>query len=254
MTPPADAPPRWEWLGPDDADVRVAGHSHMLTLRESMDRLGQDRRRVAVLDVAEAPVVPTDSYWDTVAADDRPVVVVWGGNEHAVVFMLSDEPITIIGPRGEVPDAPRRVIPYTMVKSLWRIWLTPLAQFLERHPSPGAVTLLGTPPPKPEDRIRAGIAVEPHFVALLGKQGLTPASAPVVATATRVASWNALQDTIHEIALEGGASFLPVPDDIASADGTLRPELCSPDATHANADYGHRMWRHLLEQYAGSGS
>jgi len=110
---------------------------------------------------------------------------------------------------------------------------------------------LGTPPPKPEMKVRAGIAIEPHFVQVLAARGLTPEDAPVVDTTTRVAAWDALQECLHEVAAEGGANFLGVPGDVAGPDGTLLDMYCAPDATHANRSYGHRIWSHLLASLPG---
>lgn len=250
LSPEQRGEPEWTWLGGDGAIIRVAGHSHVYALRIAMSDLPElDQRKVAVFDAAQTANHEVDSYWDALADYSDPFLLMWGGNEHAVVFMLSDEPITIIGPRGDVPDEPKRVIPYSMVKALWRIWLTPLAQFLQRHPSSQKITVLGTPPPKPDAQVREGIAVEPHFVAMLEARNLTPSDAPVVDAATRVASWDALQECLQEIAAEADAAFLSAPPNIARPDGTLLPKYCAPDATHANSAYGLRMWSHILSEY-----
>ncbi len=243
--------PAWEWIGPDTATIRLAGHSHILALRFAMERLDPaEQAAVAVLDVAAAPVVPDDTYWPVLTAVEHPTVILWGGNEPNVVFMMSDEPITVVGPRGVTSESIGRVIPYSMVKTLWNPWLVALVQFLDTHPNPSLVTLLGTPPPKAEPQVRAGIAIEPYFVDLLAGQGLTPDTAPIVDTQTRVATWDALQERMAEIAAGVGAQFMPVPPEVMADDGTLLPELAGPDATHANPDYGVVMWRHLIRELA----
>ena len=178
------------------------------------------------------------------------MTIIWGGNQHNVVFMMTDEPITVVGPRGVTTGPTGRVIPYSMVKALWNPWLADLVEFLGGHVKPSGVTLLGTPPPKAEAQIRAGIAVEPHFLNLLAERSLTPETAPIVNASTRVATWDALQERMAEIANDFGARFLPVPPDVAADDGTLLPELARPDATHANPEYGVIMWRHLLRELA----
>jgi hypothetical protein len=247
-TNPAPGPP-WQWVGADSPKVRVAGHSHMLALRYSMSLLAQaEQQAVAVFDALEQATVPDDDYWRIIAREASPVVILWGGNQHNVVFMMSNEPITVVGPRGAVSEPIGRVIPYSMVKSLWNPWLADLKEFLAKHVDASNVTLLGTPPPKAEGQIRAGIAIEPHFGFLLSAQGLTADTAPIVDTSTRVATWDALQERMAEIANGAGAGFLPVPLEVMADDGTLLPELAGPDATHANPAYGIIMWRHLLRE------
>lgn len=241
--------PAWEWVGSDTATVHLAGHSHILALRFAIEQLAQsEQAAVAVLDVAAAPVVPDETYWPVLAAAEHRTVVLWGGNQHSVVFMMSDEPITVVGPRGVTSEPIGHVIPYSMVKALWNPWLADLVAFLGSHPNPSLVTVLGTPPPKGEPQIRSGIAIEPYFVDLLAGRGLTPDTAPVVDTATRVATWDALQERMAEIANDAGAAFLPVPPDVMAADGTLLPQLAGRDATHANPAYGVMMWRYLLRE------
>lgn len=244
--------PAWEWLGSNTASVHLAGHSHILALRHAMELLDHSERgAVAVLDVAAAPVVPDETYWPVLAAAEHPTVVLWGGNQHNVVFMMSDVPITVVGPRGVAFEPVGHVIPYSMVKALWNPWLADLVEFLGAHPRPSLVTLLGTPPPKAEPQIRAGIAIEPYFVDLLASQGLTPDTAPVVDTPTRVATWDALQERMAEVASDFGARFLPVPPEVMADDGTLLPELADRDATHANPAYGVITWRYLLRELGG---
>ena len=241
--------PAWEWVGSGSPRIRVAGHSHSQALRYAMERLDpSEKALVAVLDVAAEPLLADDTYWPVVASTGRPVVVLWNGNQPNVVFMMSDDPITVIGPRGVLSEPIGRVIPYSMVKALWNPWLADLLQFLEGHPDPSLVTLLGTPPPKAEAEVRAGIAIEPYFVDLLAAQDLTPDTAPIVDTATRVATWDALQERMAEVTADFGMRFLPVPPEAHAADGTLPPQLSGPDATHANLDYGLMMWRHLIKK------
>jgi hypothetical protein len=226
----------------------------MLALRYAMELLDEaDRARVAVLDVRKAPVPADDSYWPVLGRSTTTTAVVWGGNQHSVTFMLSSPPLTIVRARATTaPPVEGRVVPYRMVMALWGPTLEGLADFVNGHPDPASVVVLGTPPPKPERQVRDGIAVEPFFVELLATEGFTPQTAPVTPAHTRVAAWEALQDAMEEIAVRGGARFLGVPDAARTDEGTLRPEFCEGDATHANPAYGLLMWHHLID-HAGSG-
>jgi hypothetical protein len=225
----------------------------MLAFRYAMEMLDVEARdRVAVLDGRKASVPADDSYWPQLAAAGTTTAIVWGGNQHNVTFLLSGVPVTIVGARATTtPPVEGRVVPYRMVMALWRPSLEGLADFVDGHPDPGSVVVVGTPPPKPEEQVRVGISVEPFFVEMLASEGFTPETAPVTTAATRVAAWEALQDAMEEIATRAGARFLAVPASARTAEGTLRPEYCEADATHANPAYGVLMWRHLIDRVEG---
>ena len=248
--------PRWERVGPRSASVIVGGDSHMLAFRYAVPLLDEaTRARVAVFDVREAPVPANlhEDYWPRLAEErGRTTAVVWGGNQHAVTLMLTADPLTVVSPHAATPPPVRgTVVPYRMVMALWEPSLAGLREFLASHPDPASVVVVGTPPPKPDAQVRAGIAVEPYFVELLAAAGFTPATAPVTDTATRVASWDALQDAMRGIAADAGAGFLEVSPDARTGEGTLRPEYCEADATHANPAYGALMWHYLLGRVGG---
>lgn len=235
----------------------VGGHSHMLALRHAMPQLAEPARsRAAVFDVRAAPVRADlhDDYWPSLARQTgRTTAVIWAGNQHNVGLLLSTEPLTVFSPHATAPPALHGpVVPYRMVMALWEPSLEGLRDFLGSHPDPGSVVVVGTPPPKPDAQVRAGIAVEPYFVEMLAAAGFTPQDAPVTDPATRVATWDALQDAMREIATAAGAGWLGVPDAARTGEGCLRPEFCAPDATHANTDYGLLMWAHLLD-HVGEG-
>lgn len=229
----------------------------MLAFRFSMPLLDESiRPRAAVFDVRAAPVRTDlhDDYWPSLAEQTgRTTAVLWNGNQHNVSLLLTEEPLTVVSPRADAPPVVRgRVVPYRMVMALWEPSLEGLRDFVTTHPDPASVIVVGTPPPKPDAQVRAGIAVEQHFVELLAAAGFTPRTAPVTETATRVASWDALQDAMREIAVAAGAGWMGVPDAARTDEGTLRPEYCEVDATHANPAYGLLMWR-LLIDYVGAG-
>ncbi len=247
------AGPRWERVGPRSASVLVGGHSHMLAFRHSMPLLDEAARsRAAVFDVRAAPVRADlhDDYWPSLAEQTGcATAVLWAGNQHTVSLLLTDEPLTVVSPHASAPPVIRgRVAPYRMVMALWEPSLEGLRDFVTTHPDAASVIIVGTPPPKPDAQVRAGISVEPYFVELLAAAGFTPQTAPVTDAATRVASWDALQDAMREIAAATGAGWMGVPDAARTDEGTLRPEYCESDATHANPAYGLLMWRRLLDR------
>lgn len=241
--------PRWTWVGGRSATIRLGGHSHMLAFRYAMKLLDErEQRRVAVLDLKKGYHAPTDDYWTRLSEAETKTAVVFGGNDHNVSFLFNDKPVTIVGRHAAAaPSAVGTVIPYRMVMELWRTPLAGLMRFMSEHRDPGSVVVVGTPPPKPDAQIRAGIAIEPHFVGLLTAAGTSAEAAPLIDPATRVATWEAYQDVMEEIAVATGGRFMPVPDQVRTDEGTLKPEYCDADATHANKDYGVLMWRSLID-------
>jgi hypothetical protein len=251
----------WDWLGGEDATIRLAGHSHRLAFRDSMQLLPDElRRRVAVLDVKgrtlPAPGVfrpaPNEGYWRDAAAAGTSTAIVWDGNQHNARFLLSDRPFSVIGRRGLVESLDELVVPSRMMRALFErdLEAASLMGFLDAHPRPASVLLVGTPPPKSEQQVRQGLANDGplgqgYFVDALAKLGLTPESAPLTPVATRVASWEALQEATEAAATGAGAAFVPVPDWMRTADGTLSQEYCEPDTTHANTAYGVAMWQEI---------
>jgi hypothetical protein len=210
--------------------------------------------RVAVLDVRGRTLPAPGAYFPNADADyflllsraQTTTALVWEGNQHNSRFLLVDPPFTVVGPERRLPECVQEpVVPYRMVRALFELDLQPLELFLASHPDPASVFVLGTPPPKAEAELRAGLAKE--FRRRLDSYGLTPEEAPLLDAATRVASWKAIQESMASIAERAGATFVRVPAAARNEDGTLRAELCASDATHSNADYGVLMWRELFK-------
>jgi hypothetical protein len=239
----------WTWLGSPSASVRVGGHSHLRALRSALPHLDDvTASQVALLDTADGQGTPDDDYWRLLGESPGTTAVIWEGNQHNVSFLLGALPIAIVGrsARAPVAAAPGTVVPWRMAQELWRPSLEGLVAFLAAHPTPGSVIVVGTPPPKSEEHVRAGLMAEPLFVLMLEREGLTPDTVPVVGVETRVAAWESLQESMAQIADAHGARFLEVPDMAREPWGTLLPEYCAADASHANPDYGLLMWHHLM--------
>lgn len=258
----------WDWLGAEDASIRLVGQSHRLAFRDSMPLLPDElHRRVAVLDLkgrtVPAPGVfrpaPDTAYWRVAAAAGTTTAIVWDGNQHNARFLLRDVPFTVIGRRSPSAPVEGRVVPYRMMRALFERDLDTggLTGFLGAHPDPASVLLIGTPPPKSDEQVRRGLTNDGplgqgFFVDALAELGLTPETAPVTSAATRVACWEALQEAVEAAAVGAGARFVPVPEWMLNPDGTLRAEYCEPDTTHANTTYGVAMWQEIAAHAEGS--
>ena len=238
----ANEPVPWRWFGAERAVVRLGGHSHRLAVLDAISAEGtESETEIAVLSV-ESPehyVVPDRQYWDALSRADGDVTcILWYGNEHSEYFMVADPGLAIIGPRQCVIDSPTSIVPYAMVKYLWRNSMNGLRDVIEAFPHPERIVVFGTPPPKSESALRSGWAFEPLLGDLITSLGYTVESAPVGNQHMRVAAWDALQECLQETAEAAGAQFLAIPAGVQDPDGLLLPEYCAPDATHANATYG----------------
>ena len=257
----------WDWLGAEDASLRLAGHSHRIAFRDSMPLLADElQRRAATLDLRGRTVPapgafypsPDKNYWRLAARAGTTTAIVWDGNQHNVRFLLSDAPFTVVGRREPAQPPEGRVLPFRMMRALFEgdLETSGLTRFLAAHADPASVVVIGTPPPKSEQQVREGLAYDERFgqeffVNALAELGFTPESVPVTSDETRVACWEALQEAMAQAAAKAGATFLPVPDWLRNGEGTLRPEYCEPDTTHANTAYGVAMWQQIAERVEG---
>jgi hypothetical protein len=164
------------------------------------------------------------------------LAVVWNGNQHNYSFLFeSDEPIRLhdCGERG-------RVVPASMVSAFWEPSLGGIEAAVASARAE-QVALLGTPPPKSDGGIRAGLPHSPWFVEALAAAGESVQTIRITPAAVRVGLWKILQADLAAVAARIGAVFVPVPDAAQAADGCLKPEYSAGDATHANGAFGALM-------------
>lgn len=240
----------WRVHGSEDPEVLVAGHSHALALLFSMDAgHGPEGYRAAVVLDAErrSSSFLDDEYWNLLmrAATGRTIAIAWNGNQHNASFLLEPQPAfrvfhEEVDQSGDVVWLAQKVL-----RQYWTPSFLELRAALPRLTSVATVYLLGTPPPKSDSAIRSVIQEDPYFIGQATSLGMDLADLKITTAATRLAMWSLLQDMLRECADEAGATFLPVPGDVVDAHGILLPEFSAPDATHANAEYGARLWSEL---------
>lgn len=231
---------QWEWWGDENASVFVAGRSHRAAYRAAFD--AGLVSGVAVLQPKE-PVDPAapwqldGTYWRTACrTPGRVLAVVWSGNQHNAHFLFEfDEPLRLHD-SGE----PGTVVPASMISAVWESSLagieTQLTDVKAEH-----LVLLGTPPPKAEEQIRAGLNREPNMLRLVAQAGESVDTIRITPSAVRVGLWKILQGDLEERAARIGARFVPVPSSTQTADGCLKPEYSGGDAAHANGAFGAVM-------------
>jgi hypothetical protein len=233
---------QWEWLGDAKASVLIAGHSHREAYRSAVaEGRTPAGTRVAVLS-PEGPFDPSkppeldDTYWRAAcSARGRVLVVVWNGNQHNAHFMLEIGAPLRLYDCGEVGQ----VVPVSTFSAFWEgsfDGIEAVASSRAEH-----VVVVGTPPPNPDEKIRAALPHSVYFVQALAAAGESLETVPITPAAVRVGLWKILQADLEEWAARIDAVFVPVPDIARTADGCLRSEYAAKDATHANGAFGALM-------------
>jgi len=231
---------QWEWSGAADASVFVAGHSHRGAYRAAINEgLASG---VAVL-LPKGPVDPSvpdepdGPYWRTACrTPGRVLAVVWNGNQHNRHFMFEfDEPLRLHD-CGEVGT----VVPASMISAFWEPSLTRMDVIL-RSVSAEHLVLLGTPPPKTDEEIRAGLRFAPVLLQAIAAAGESADTIRITPAALRVGLWKILQGDLEARAARIGAIFVPVPASAQTPDGCLKPEYSVGDSSHANGAFGALM-------------
>ena len=134
-----------------------------------------------------------------------------------------------------------------MLKASWAHLVDELATLVGEIIPRSRVLILGTPPPKTDERIRTGLLRDSAFVELTTRRGLDPTTSPITPLQVRVALWDIVQEQLADIAASTGATFVPVPVCVFATDGSLRDEFAGEDVTHGNAKYGEMAWRAVAD-------
>lgn len=223
--------------------VVVAGASHRLCLQSALALLPSvQAEALTVLGDPAAYQPPDEDYWRAAIEGQAPLGFIWDGNQHNVRFLLPGQPLVVFGSRARTERVHAQVVPFMAVRELWAGSLRELAEWMMRARRGRRVFVVGTPPPKPDHQVREGLAREEYFTRLLAKWGIPLEEAPICDEQTRVALWESLQEAMAQLCAGEGVEFVPVPGQTQTSSGALKPELCSQDATHANAQYGLLMW------------
>jgi hypothetical protein len=227
--------------------IVVAGHSHTVALVGHVEvdapTLRPAPEREAVYGFY-GPSPRLADYWDALAASvtDRVVGLSWKGHEPALFLIEAETPFDFIynnDPSLGV-DEGAYLVPESLVKASYRFSMDELADLIPRLHRSGAeaVALLGSPPPKRDADIRAGIREEPYFRDLIAGLGTSFDQVRVASERLRLKLWRVLQDSLAEIARSNQAIYIPPPATCMDPDGFLLHEYSGGDATHANYAYG----------------
>lgn len=197
-----------------------------------------------------------DEYWDllALAAAGKTIGILWNGNQHNASFLLEPTPAFRLVHPGSTPAGNGMWIPRGVLREFWTSSFDELKAALPRLTSVADVFLIGTPPPKTDELIRSVIQKDPYFIAQAAALGMDLASVAVTQRSTRIAMWALLQEMLEQCAREFGATFVPVPSDVMDDEGILLDRYSALDATHANVDYGARMWGEWVSSLSSEGS
>lgn len=171
--------------------------------------------------------------------------VVWQGNQHNRYFLFDFEEPIRLHDHGDVGA----VVPTSMISALWQPSFGEIDAAVASARA-DRVVLLGTPPPKADEAVRAGLAREPVLLRAIAAAGESADTIPITPAAVRVGLWNILQDDLEAQASRIGAVFVPVPATAQTAEGCLKPEYSLDDATHANGAFGALMFNEMERSLA----
>jgi hypothetical protein len=247
----------------DAKPILVVGHSHAKALLDNMREHGGPPTSG---EVSLRPLDAHNAIWGLAGpglddratmfnkaiemAEGRSVALLWDGNQHSSLFLV-EQPVPFdLAPRG-LEHLPLQdgavIVPEAVVRARFRGTLGllyPLVSAIQSRPD-SALTLVGTPPPKRGEGLRALALNEGVFFAGPTGLRLTPPS-------IMLKLWFVLQDVYREVASEVGIRFVPAPESTRDEDGFLKEEFWAADATHANAEYGRVMISHLAQSLRGS--
>ena len=257
-SPLVQGPDPLGWFGDCDPDLLVVGHSHVGNVIEAMEQNLAPDARIAVTRPPNVGFPELNSaYWEMVtdSAPGRTVAIVWQGNEHNAKFLIQAEGFRVWDSLQEstILDAlPGPWVTRTAVKNLFMPTFDGLAELIQCLRASARVVLVGTPPPKSEIQVRAGLDRESFFESRAAELGLQlqwdAATIPVAPEVLRVTLWRILQDIAKDIADNAGVEFVAAPSITISSEGLLKPEYAAADCTHANTAYGVHVLQslHLL--------
>lgn len=232
----------------------IAGHSHSASLGVPL-RGPSEHGGLVALDAKDMRFCGftgawrrTSRFWQELATVGvgRTVVLVWSGNQHNALFLLSptrrfdfvlyEDPALPLDPGADL-------VPDLAVQERLSLGIGELEQTIELLTQRGVARILvaGTPPPKGDtETIRNGVRSEPAFRSHAEKLGVCIDDIPLSSPILMHKLWSVVQRVLRHAAIRGGAEFVPVP--AASLDrGLLREDLSADDATHANAEFGRLM-------------
>jgi hypothetical protein len=182
------------------------------------------------------------------------VVLAWGGNQMNVRALLATgRPFDFVLPGSDAtpqPDPDVELIPCAVIGSYVRQRLDDnemLGQLLDRATGTDTpVTVLGPPPPLPEDAVRQRLSDSPHFVGVMEKLGMVASEVPIVPDPVRGRLWVLMITAYRTFAEHRDLDFVEPPAATIDGRGMLASPYWSTDATHANADYGALVMEAIL--------
>jgi hypothetical protein len=178
--------------------------------------------------------------------DPGRIVLAWGGNQMNVrALVATGRPFDFLLPGSEAaprPDPAVELIPCAVIDSYVRQRLEAnetLRPLLDEAAGRGTpVSVLGPPPPLPEEAVRQRLSDSPHFVGVMEKLRTSASEVPIVPDPVRERLWTLMTGAYRTFAEHHGLDFLEPPATTIDGQGMLGSPYWGADATHANAEYG----------------
>ena len=242
--PDIEGTPRW--VGSDHPEMLVAGHSHRFAFIDYFNR-SNEAAPIAILHGESDIDSEASPYWAMVLSaarhDRSPVAIIWNGNQHNAHFLLEPAArFSVFPATGPWEDGlSRPLVPRSLIRAFMEPSLVGLRSLLAGIDGV-KVAVLGTPPPKSDEAVRAAIETDPWLTDWARDRGMTMATLRVTPFSVRCELWRVIQELLQEISDAYRVPFVPVPDRMFR-DGALSIEASAPDATHANGVWAETMTR-----------
>lgn len=197
-----------------------------------------------------------DDYFALLArvAEGKSIAIVWNGNQQNADFLVESSPAFRVFRAGISNSGTGGWLPRQVLREYWKPSFGQLWAALPLLTSVATVYLIGTPPPKSQTTLRSFIQRDPYFLERAAQLGMDITELKVTEFSTRLAMWEILQEMLKESAERFGAVFIPVPDDVMDSEGAMLRQYCRDDATHANSQYGARLWKEVATTMRKNGS
>ncbi len=230
----------WVLYGADDAEIVLAGHSHVFSMYSAIkeDPKKYQNFSVVIQSDFDHHIQPGETYWDFVSqlADEFQIYIVWNGNQHNIHFLIESgfnfESMNYKNGFG-LP-----FITFNHIKELFQPTFTELENVLKKFNKNKKIKLLGTPAPKDKLFMDKILKSDDFFVNLGESQGISKSELEVSSNELRGYMWKITQTLTKEVASRYNFDFIESPADTYDSDNILKKEFYADDLTHTNSNYG----------------
>lgn len=232
-------------------ELVVAGHSHVGAIWQALVQANDRTANTGVaLGPLEQAIRPDSDYWAFVRScfPDSTLAILWGGNEHNVVFAVEyDPPVRVWPDVDQGTNNSGTWVPRSAVREMYADSTQLLSTVLSSVCSVRRTVVVGTPPPKEQARMTKALSTESALTEHATRYGSVAIPIRASQNSLRRTAWELLQQELRSVAQSHGAMFVESSELACTSSGMLVDHYCEEDATHANSAYGLLVLQKLKE-------